>query len=124
IADLQGPKIRLERFSGDRVFLEEGQTFTLDTSLPVNAGDTKHVGVTYKNLARDVKPNDRILVDDGKIILEVTRVEGSEVQCRVVLGGEVSSKKGINLQGGGLSAGALTDKDREDLMHGAREGAD
>jgi len=124
IAALPGPKIRLERFSGDRVFLEEGQTFTLDTALPPNAGDRSHVGVTYKNLSRDVKPGDRILVDDGKIVLEVARVEGTEVQCRVLLGGEVSSKKGINLQGGGLSAGALTDKDREDLVHGAREGAD
>jgi pyruvate kinase len=123
IADLQGPKIRLERFGGEKVFLEEGQSFTLDTG-QAEPGDISHVGVSYKNLARDVKPGDRLLVDDGRIVLEVSRVGETQVQCRVVTGGEVSSKKGLNLEGGGLSAGALTDKDRVDLQHAVAAGAD
>jgi pyruvate kinase len=69
IADLQGPKIRLERFAGEKVFLEEGQTFTLDTGQQPQPGDIRHVGVSYKNLARDVKPGSRLLVDDGRIVL-------------------------------------------------------
>jgi pyruvate kinase len=124
IADLQGPKIRLERFAGEKVFLEEGQSFTLDTGPRVEPGDIRHVGVSYKNLSRDVKPGDRLLVDDGRIVLEVSKVGDTQVQCRVVTGGEVSSKKGLNLQGGGLSAAALTDKDRSDLAHGVRADAD
>jgi pyruvate kinase len=124
IADLQGPKIRLERFQTDKVYLEENSEFTLDTSLDKNAGDSEHVGVTYKNLTRDVKAGDRLLVDDGRIVLEVKNIEGNEVHCRVVLGGELSGKKGINLQGGGLSAGALTKKDQNDLAHAVAQGAD
>ncbi len=124
IADLQGPKIRLERFQNDKVFLQENSRFTLDTSMDKNAGDQAHVGITYKNLTRDVKAGDRLLVDDGRIVLEVKDVAGSEVHCRVVVGGELSGKKGINLQGGGLSAGALTRKDQNDLAHAVAHGAD
>jgi pyruvate kinase len=124
IADLQGPKIRLERFRDDKVYLRENSEFTLDTSLDKNSGDEEHVGVTYKNLTRDVKPGNRLLVDDGRIVLEVKSVAGSEVHCRVVMGGELSGKKGINLQGGGLSAGALTRKDQNDLAHAVAHGAD
>jgi len=124
IADLQGPKIRLERFQNDKVYLQEDSDFTLDTGLDKNSGDVGHVGVTYKNLTRDVKAGDRLLVDDGRIVLEVKDVEGNEVHCRVVMGGELSGKKGINLQGGGLSAGALTKKDQNDLAHAVAHGAD
>lgn len=124
IADLQGPKIRLQYFEGGRVHLEEGQRFTLDSAMADDAGDIRHVGVTYKHLARDVKAGDKLLLDDGRIMLEVSDVTGHEVHCKVLLGGELSNKKGINLQGGGLSAGALTDKDRADLLHGVSIGAD
>jgi pyruvate kinase len=124
IADLQGPKIRLQRFSGERVFLHEGQSFVLDAALAADAGDIDHVGVTYENLPRDVKAGNRLLVDDGKVVLEVDRISGSQIHCRVVQGGEVSSKKGVNLQGGGLSAAALSERDRADLRHGVGLGAD
>ena len=124
IADLQGPKIRLTRFSADKVFLEEGRRFTLDTAMPEDAGDIEHVGVTYKQLVKDVKQGDRLLLDDGRIVLEVAGVSSNEVNCRVIRGGELSSKKGVNLQGGGLAAGALTDKDRADLAHAAAAGVD
>ncbi|MBI1732997.1 MAG: pyruvate kinase [Gammaproteobacteria bacterium] len=124
IADLQGPKIRLERFLTDKVYLEDNSSFTLDTSLDKNAGDRSHVGVTYKNLTREVSAGDRLLVDDGRIVLEVKDIEGNEVHCRVVMGGELSGKKGINLQGGGLAAGALTRKDQNDLAHAVAHGAD
>ena len=124
IADLQGPKIRLQRFEGGRIRLEEGQHFTLDSGMADDAGDARHVGVTYKHLARDVKKGDRLLLDDGRIMLEVNDVAGNEVHCSVLLGGELSNKKGLNLQGGGLSTGAMTEKDRTDLEHGVRVGAD
>lgn len=124
IADLQGPKIRLEHFSGGKAQLREGDTFILDTELPTDAGDQEHVGVTYKDLVKDVKKGDRLLVDDGRIVLQVRRVSGHEVTCKIVTGGEVSDNKGLNLQGGGLSAAALTDKDRGDLEHAVRMEAD
>jgi pyruvate kinase len=124
IADLQGPKIRLQRFSSGMVRLKEGETFVLDTALAAAAGDQTHVGVTYKELARDVKEGDKLLLDDGRIVLEVRSIRGSEIECRVITGGEISNSKGLNLQGGGLSASALTDKDREDLKHAIATGAD
>lgn len=124
IADLQGPKIRIEHFDGGKVLLHEGSTFTIDTELPPNAGDTKHVGVSYKNLPRDVRAGDTLLIDDGRIVLRVKNVESHEVACEVIAGGELSDSKGINLKGGGLSADALTDKDRVDLEHAVRIGAD
>lgn len=124
IADLQGPKIRLERFKNGRILLHEGDEFTLDPSLPGSAGDESQVGVTYRSLARDVKPGDVLLVDDGRIILEVVGVAKTQVRCKVVLGGKLSDNKGINLKGGGLSAGTLTRKDRKDLLHGVEIGAD
>ncbi|MEJ2762312.1 MAG: pyruvate kinase [Gammaproteobacteria bacterium] len=124
IADLQGPKIRLERFSGGRARLQEGEAFTIDTELAVDAGDQRHVGVTYKDLIRDVKGGDHLLLDDGRIVLEVKDVSGHEINCRILTGGEISNSKGLNLRGGGLSATALTDKDREDLKHAVKMEAD
>ena len=124
IADLQGPKIRLQRFRNGRILLREGDDFTLDPSLPIAAGDESQVGVTYRALARDVTPGDVLLVDDGRIILEVASVVKTQVRCKVVLGGKLSDNKGINLKGGGLAAGALTRKDRKDLQHGVEIGAD
>ena len=124
IADLQGPKIRLEHFNNGRVELREGATFTIDTELSPNAGNDKHVGVSYKDLPRDVRAGDTLLLDDGRIVLLVKEVSGHEVNCEVITGGELSDSKGINLKGGGLSASALTEKDKIDLEHAVKIGAD
>jgi pyruvate kinase len=124
IADLQGPKIRIERFVRGKITLEENDPFIIDTELDAGAGNKGRVGVTYKKLAKDVRKGNRLLIDDGKIVLEVEKVKGSEIHCRTVVGGEVSNSKGINLQGGGLSTDALTDKDKADLEHAVKMGID
>lgn len=124
IADLQGPKIRLKHFEGGRILLREGTDFTLDPSLPDSAGTERQIGVTYPELGKDVKPGDVLLLDDGRIILEVVSVIRKKIKCKVIVGGKLSDNKGINLRGGGLSAGALTQKDRKDLFHGVEIGAD
>ncbi len=115
LADLQGPKIRIARFKDTKVFLEEGQDFALDINLDANAGDNTQVGITYEPLAQEVKPGSRLLLDDGRIVLDVVNVENMRVNCKVVVGGDLSNNKGINLLGGGLSAAALTEKDKEDI---------
>ena len=124
IADLQGPKIRLERFQNGKILLREGDEFALDPSVPADAGDETQVSVTYPALSRDVTPGDTLLVDDGRVALEVVDIVKTRVLCRTLVGGKLSNNKGINLKGGGLSAGALTRKDRKDLLHGAEIGAD
>ena len=122
--DLQGPKIRIERFKEGKIHLEEGARFTLDAALGVNDGDVHKVGLTYKALPDDVNRGDTLLLDDGAVVLWVEEVRGSEIECRVVIGGELSNNKGINRQGGGLSAKALTDKDRADIKAAAKMQAD
>ncbi len=124
IADLQGPKIRLARFKNGKILLQEGDDFILDPSLPGDAGTESQVSVTYRALHQDVNPGDILLVDDGRITLEVVSVVKTRVRCRVIVGGVLSDNKGINLKGGGLSAGALTRKDHKDLLHGVEIGAD
>ena len=124
LADLQGPKIRIERFLKGKAFLEEGQPFILDGDCPPNQGDDERVGFTYKNLPNDVRRGDTLLLDDGRIAFWVEKVEGARIYSTVVLGGWLLDKKGINRQGGGLSAPALTDKDREDIKVAARIQAD
>lgn len=124
IADLQGPKIRLARFQNGKILLHEGDDFILDPSLPDDAGNESQVSVTYRALHQDVNPGDILLVDDGRITLEVVSVVKTRVRCRVNVGGVLSDSKGINLKGGGLSAGALTRKDHKDLLHGVEIGAD
>ncbi len=124
IADLQGPKIRIQRFRETPVFLREGQIFTLDMDLADNAGDRHQVGVTYRDLPKDVAPGDTLLIDDGRIVLEVQEIGGCRVRCLVRMGGALSDSKGLNRAGGGLSAAALTDKDRSDLRHAVDLGAD
>ena len=124
IADLQGPKIRLERFKNGKILLQEGDDFTLDPSLPGDAGNESQVSVTYRALNRDVNPGDLLLADDGRITLEVVSVVKTRVRCRVIVGGKLSDNKGINLKGGGLSTETLTRKDRKDLLHGVEIGAD
>jgi pyruvate kinase len=124
LGDLRGPKIRIERFAAGPVTLNEGQAFTLDVSLDADAGTAQSVGVAYKELPRDVRANDVLLLDDGQLVLEVEKVDGPRIHTRVRLGGTLSDQKGINRQGGGLSAGALTDKDREDIRVAAALGID
>ncbi len=124
LADLQGPKIRIGRFRDGSVQLARGDLFTLDSALAIDAGDSSRVGVTFKSLPRDVSRGDTLLLDDGQIVLWVNEVAGTEVRCKVVVGGRLSSSKGLNKQGGGLSAPALTDKDRDDICFAAEIEAD
>ena len=124
IADLQGPKIRLERFRDGPINLEDGDEFIIDADLGANAGDEQHVGVTYKALPQDVLAGDTLLVDDGRIILKVEKIDGNAIETVVLLGGRLSDNKGVNREGGGLSAKALTHKDRQDLKHAVGIGAD
>ena len=124
LVDLQGPKIRIERFRGDEVTLEEGARFVLDAECPGGEGDQERVGITYKDLPADVSRGDTLLLDDGRIVLWVTGVEGPRVECQVTVGGVLYSGKGINRLGGGLSARALTDKDRADILVAAELEAD
>lgn len=124
LADLQGPKIRIEKFKKGKVVLEEGETFILDTQCGENDGDVKRVGLAYKQLPHDVKRGDTLLLDDGRLVLWVNESTDTEVQCRVMVGGELSDRKGINRQGGGLSAPALTDKDRADIKTAAKMDVD
>ena len=124
LVDLQGPKIRIGRFKDGSVNLVNGEIFVLDTEWPLDAGNQERVGVTYKELARDVSRGDTLLLNDGQIELWVDRVEGTQVACRVVVGGELSNNKGLNKKGGGLSAPALTKKDLEDIRFAAEIEAD
>ncbi len=125
LADLQGPKIRIERFSAGKIMLAEGATFILDTEHDSKAGNQERVGISYKDLPNDVNRGDTLLLDDGRVVLWVDEVRGgTEIVCRVVVGGALSDRKGINRQGGGLSAPALTDKDREDIKTAAKMQAD
>ena len=124
LADLQGPKIRIERFRDGPIELAEGDEFTFDAALADDAGDQSRVGISYKDLINDVKRGDNLLVDDGRLIFWIDHVEDQEVVCRVVVGGKLSDRKGINLQGGGLSAAALSEKDKKDIVTAAQMGAD
>jgi pyruvate kinase len=124
LVDLQGPKIRIGRFKNKKVILEENQTFILDTKLDENAGDEQTVSISYENLVRDVHAGDTLLLDDGRIVFSVIKSEGSRITCKVIVGGELSNNKGINRQGGGLSAKALTEKDHADLKEAVRLNAD
>lgn len=122
LADLQGPKIRVGRFASGPVRLGFGDVFTVTTEdVP---GDRDIVSTTYAGLPGDVKPGDTILVDDGRLNLEVTAVEGPRVVTRVVIGGMISDNKGLNLPGVAVSAPALTEKDEEDLRWALRTGFD
>ncbi|MDV6319911.1 pyruvate kinase [Chromohalobacter sp. HP20-39] len=124
LGDLQGPKIRIARFKDEAVTLEEGQPFVIDVSLERDVGDAQQVGCDYKDLADDVAPGDVLLLDDGRLELKVERVEAPAIHTTVKVGGKLSNNKGINKQGGGLSASALTDKDREDLKTAIDIGVD
>jgi pyruvate kinase len=124
LVDLQGPKIRIDRFKDGVITLTEGDDFILDADCDPEAGNQQRIGIAYKELPSDVKRGDILLLDDGRIVLWVDEVEGAEIRCKVKVGGKLSDKKGINRQGGGLSAPALTDKDREDIKTAASIQAD
>jgi pyruvate kinase len=113
MADLQGPKIRIGKFKDGRVTLKVDDEFILDADCEL--GDHERVGLDYRELPHDVKPGDVLLLDDGKIVFDVTRVAGSQIHNKVRHGGVLSNNKGINRQGGGLTAPALTAKDMEDI---------
>lgn len=115
LGDLQGPKIRVARFSDGPIELAVGDKFVLDATLERDAGNQEEVGIDYKELPNDVVPGDSLLLDDGRVVLKVDSVEGSRVNTTVTVAGKLSNNKGINRQGGGLTAPALTDKDRADI---------
>lgn len=114
MADLQGPKIRVGRFVGGKTELVVGQAFVLDAGRS-ELGDNGGVGLDYKQLPRDVRPGDTLLLNDGMLVLQVDRVLGEQVHTTVRIGGELSNNKGINKKGGGLTAPALTAKDMDDI---------
>ena len=122
LGDLQGPKIRVGKFREGKVDLEPDASFVLDAEREL--GDVDGVGLDYKELPRDVKRGDMLLLDDGRIAMEVERVEGSRVHCKVRHGGVLSNNKGINRVGGGLTAPALTAKDMEDVKLAAKLNVD
>jgi pyruvate kinase len=122
LGDLQGPKIRVGKFAEGKVKLENGAAFILDAQCPL--GDQRKVGLDYKDLPKDVINGDILLLDDGRLKLQVTAVRGSEIHTRVLQGGELSNNKGINRQGGGLTAPALTSKDMDDIKTAALIGVD
>ena len=113
LCDLQGPKIRIGKFAQGKVSLKTGDLFTLDAACEL--GDQYQVGLDYKTLPKEVNPQTILLLDDGRITMQVDRVIGHKIHCVVLSGGTLSDSKGINRQGGGLSAEALTKKDREDI---------
>ncbi|HET20166.1 MAG TPA: pyruvate kinase [Chromatiales bacterium] len=124
LGDLQGPKIRIDRFQEGKVFLEDGAPFIFDAALGKDDGTAERVGLTYKQLVDDVREGDTLLLDDGRLVFTVDSVTGSEIRCTTVVGGVLSNNKGINRQGGGLSAPAITAKDRADIKTAAEIGVD
>lgn len=122
MVDLQGPKIRVGKFAAGKADLKPGSGFVLDASGA--PGDATRVGLDYPDLVDDLAAGDVLLLDDGRIVLEVDAIIEREVRCRVRVGGVLSNNKGINKQGGGLSAPALTAKDMDDMKTAARLEAD
>jgi len=115
LADLQGPKIRIRGFAEGSIVLNAGDSFLLDLDMAADAGDRRGVGVEYQALASSVSADDILLLDDGKLRLRVDHVTDRSVECTVLIGGRLSSRKGVNKLGGGLAAPALTDKDKGDI---------
>jgi pyruvate kinase len=113
LADLQGPKIRIGKFEDGKVTLSEGDRFAFDIDCDI--GNQHQVGLDYKELVNDVKVGDTLLLNDGRMTMTVERLTDTRIECVVLVGGVLSNRKGINRQGGGLSAPALTAKDMEDI---------
>jgi pyruvate kinase len=124
LADLPGPKLRIERFAAGKVQLRAGERFDLVASEDAPPGDERQVGISYLGLPRDVRPGDTLLLDDGMVQLRVERVDGERIATTVLHDGALSDRKGLNRLGGGLSLGALTDRDRELIGVAAQLGAD
>lgn len=124
LGDLQGPKIRVSTFKDGKIFLNIGDKFVLDADLPKGEGNQDGVGLDYKELPKDVVPGDILLLDDGRVQLKVLSTEGNKVFTEVTVGGPLSNNKGINKLGGGLSADALTPKDKADIITAAKIGVD
>ncbi len=122
LGDLQGPKIRVGKFEHNKIQLEPGAPFILDAACAL--GNQERVGLDYKELPKDVRPGDILLLDDGRLKLTVNAVRGTEIHTTVTVGGELSNNKGINRQGGGLTAPALTAKDMDDIKTAAEIGVD
>src|SRR5258706_2259471 len=123
MVDLQGPKIRVGKFKDGKITLKPGDPFVLDADTE-EPGDSARVGLDYKDLPRDVRSGDVLLLDDGKLVLDVKEVRGAETHTVTRHGGILSKKKGVNRQGGGLTAPALTPKDIDDIRTAARMKAD
>lgn len=119
LGDLQGPKIRIARFSQGKIYLNIGDKFVLDAALERDVGDQNQVGIDYKELPGDCKPGDMLLLDDGRVVLKVDRIEGTRIYTTTAVAGPLSNNKGINRQGGGLTAPALTEKDYADIKTAA-----
>jgi len=115
LGDLQGPKIRICSFANGPVTLNIGDAFSLDPNVAAEDGNQHEVGLVYEELSQDCKPGDRLLLDDGRLELLVKAIRGARIDTEVLIGGQLSDKKGINLAGGGLSAPALTSKDHADI---------
>ncbi len=124
LGDLQGPKIRISRFADGPIKLKNGDRFALDADLDRDAGNQHEVGIDYRQLPQDVSPGDKLLLDDGRVILLVETVNGNRIETTVFSGGKLSNNKGINREGGGLSADALTEKDFRDIELAAKIGVD
>jgi pyruvate kinase len=124
LGDLQGPKIRVAKFENNFIILKMGDKFILDADMDRNTGNQQAVGIDYKALPGDVSAGDLLLLDDGRIQLRVIDVQGNKINTEVTVAGKLSNNKGINRLGGGLSAEALTEKDKEDIKTAAKIGVD
>jgi len=124
LADLQGPKIRIEKFEGGKVVLKAGEPFALVCRADAPPGDTMQVGVSYLGLVNDVHVGDMLLLDDGLIALRVTRISADTVHTEILTDGSLSDRKGLNRLGGGLSLGALTEQDKAHIVIAAHLGVD
>ena len=124
LGDLQGPKIRIGSIVGDSFDLEVGQTLVLDSEIADDAGSTEGVSYRCKTLATSCEPGRVLMLDDGRVQLEVTKIQGNKITTRVIAGSKLSSRKGLNLKGGGLAEDALTKKDKEDMAFAAQQEVD
>lgn len=124
LADLRGPKIRLEKFADGSVELKTGDVFTLDASDKPAKGTQERIGVTYKGMAEDLSPGDLLLLDDGLLTMRVREIKAKDIICVVEAGGVLGDRKGINVQGGGLSLPGIAEHDIVDIPRAAAMGAD
>jgi len=120
LGDLQGPKIRIARYKNQKVVVEKGQAYAFDADLGRDEGDTSQVGIDYRELPTECEIGDILLLDDGRLEFEVTAIKGMRIETTVIVGGNLSNNKGINKKGGGLSAPALTEKDKKDIITAAK----